>query len=53
MDKMCKMRKKVAERIEEIAALVRSPRYVCTKCARVANAKDALCRPTELPAEGP
>jgi len=46
MDKMCKMRKK-------IAALVRSPRYVCTKCARVANAKDALCRPTELPPEGP
>jgi hypothetical protein len=49
--KMCKMRKKVDERIEEIAALVRPPRYVCRKCARVARVEDALCQPVELPPE--
>jgi hypothetical protein len=47
--KMCKMRKNVEQRMDEIAALVREPRYVCTKCARVANTADALCHPMKHP----
>jgi uncharacterized protein YegP (UPF0339 family) len=34
--------------LDEFAALVKSPQYVCRKCGRVAHASDSLCEPRAL-----
>ncbi|WP_197526925.1 hypothetical protein [Pirellulimonas nuda] len=39
----------IRDRAEELYAIVRSPKYVCLKCARSACDKKHLCKPTELP----
>lgn len=41
--------KDIAKKIDELAALVAEPTWVCRKCARVAAKKGALCKPTKLP----
>jgi hypothetical protein len=39
----------LAERdLENFKALVRTPRYVCRRCGRVANALGSLCEPEEI-----
>ncbi len=45
---MCKLAKK--SELKEIADNSNKPRYICTKCGRVANEKDMLCKPEKLDA---
>jgi len=52
--KMCDAKKKVEENLTALAKVVDAPRYICKKCARVANRSDLLCKPMTLPqAEAP
>ncbi len=48
--RMCKIAKEreYGEKKELIKGLVQSPRYICPKCLRVANQKEALCHSEEL-----
>jgi hypothetical protein len=47
--KMCKLGKSDFKENEEgIIAQVLSPRYICTKCLRVATDKKLLCKPSKL-----
>ena len=42
--------KDIEKKIDLLASLTEEPRFVCKKCARVANIKKAVCKPIELPA---
>lgn len=45
----CKWGKKnIACEQDLLKTLVRSPRYVCTKCGRAARNKPNLCKPDKL-----
>ncbi len=47
--KMCKLGKSDFRDNEEgIIAQVLSPRYICTKCLRVATDRKLLCKPRKL-----
>ena len=47
---LCEWRKgEIHDRLDEIAAIVRDPRFVCRKCARAAHCDKYLCKPTALP----
>jgi len=48
-DKMCDMKKRVEENLNHIAGLVAKPKYICKKCARVANSAELICKPLLLP----
>jgi len=46
----CKWTEKdIQKRVNLLADLVDEPRYVCKKCARVANSKKLVCKPMEMP----
>ena len=47
--KMCKIGKDDFRKNEEaVIAQVLSPKYICTKCLRVASDKKLLCKPRKL-----
>ena len=47
--KMCKLGKSDLKNNEEgIIAQVLAPRFICTKCLRVARDKKLLCKPSAL-----
>lgn len=49
MSTLCKLAdKKIEKNFKEIVKLVRKPKFICEKCARCSNDKDALCRPVKL-----
>ncbi len=49
-DSLCDVSKStLRDHLDEIARLVDRPRFICRKCARVANQKRYLCKPTRLP----
>jgi hypothetical protein len=39
----------ILEETEELARIVRDPRFVCRKCARAAHKDKHLCKPIPLP----
>lgn len=41
----------IAKKRKKLCELVESPRFVCKKCARVANQKKVLCSPDALTRE--
>jgi hypothetical protein len=41
-------KKELRERFGELRDLVRSPRFVCTKCGRAARVEQSLCKPKGL-----
>lgn len=52
MTTLCKLaEKKIEKNFKEIVKLVRKPKYICEKCARCSNDKDALCKPVKLKKE--
>jgi len=45
----CKWKEKeLLKRADVFADLVNEPRFVCRKCARVANTRKVLCKPMPL-----
>lgn len=51
---LCDWSKKDLEKsADELAAIVREPRWYCRKCARVANISKVLCKPRKLPGLDP
>jgi len=49
MKKICKTDKRqLGRHCEEIMSKEKSPRYLCRKCARVANEKSHLCEPVKI-----
>ena len=47
--KMCAWKKKDIEAdFDTLLDVVRSPKFVCTKCARVADQKACLCKPAKI-----
>jgi len=49
MKELCKLKKgDVASNLKSIIALTEKPKFICTKCARVANEKKYLCEPTKM-----
>jgi hypothetical protein len=49
MKKLCKLNSDyIKENIEELKELVKKPKYLCKKCARVSNEKNVLCNPLKL-----
>ena len=38
----------ISKKRKKLLDLVESPRFVCKKCARVANQKKVLCEPNSL-----
>lgn len=46
---LCKYGKKDVETsLKELALLVNSPRFICSKCARAANDEDLICHPNSI-----
>lgn len=45
---LCDLAKKLPRNSVKYAAKVNDPRFLCTRCGRVANNKVRLCRPTQL-----
>lgn len=47
---LCEWKKsEIVDDLEELAEIVRDPRYVCRKCARSAHKDKHLCKPMPLP----
>ncbi len=47
---LCDWKKhEIHDDIEDLAKIVRDPRYVCRKCARSAHSDKHLCKPMALP----
>ncbi len=47
---LCEWKKsEIVDRLDDLCALVRPPRFACRKCARVANNDRVLCKPVGLP----
>jgi len=48
--KLCKLagKKFLKKHMDEYLALVRDPKYVCTKCGRLSHYKKNLCKPEKL-----
>lgn len=47
---LCEWKKcEIVDDLEELAEIVRDPRYVCRKCARSAHKDKHLCKPMDLP----
>jgi hypothetical protein len=38
-------KKEIDKRFDQLAKIVQVPKYICRKCARVAQKKDYLCKP--------
>lgn len=46
---LCKWKEEdIKEKIEKLAAIVRNPKFICTKCGRVADKKKWLHQPLGL-----
>jgi hypothetical protein len=46
---MCKYKKeKIEENLETLKQIVKNPKYICRKCARVAKEEKYLCKPLTL-----
>jgi len=41
-------RKDIDKDLSKILTLVRTPKYICIKCARAAKERDALCKPIKI-----
>ena len=41
--------KQIQKNFDLLAELIEDPCYICSKCARSANTKKALCKPVKLP----
>lgn len=47
--KLCKWkRERIEDRFDKLRAIVESPQFACAKCARVARAREYLCKPRAL-----
>ena len=38
----------IKKNIDEIISLTNKPKYICTKCVRVANEEVHLCKPVKI-----
>ena len=46
---ICKLSKSdLRDKLQELATIVSSPQYLCTKCGRAANKKRNLCKSVQL-----
>ena len=45
---LCEMQGLLKKKRAVYVSLVNSPRFLCTKCGRVANKKKYLCQPKKL-----
>jgi len=49
MEELCKWKQsKFEKELETLRKIVAHPRFVCTKCGRVADSKKWLCEPVKL-----
>jgi hypothetical protein len=49
MANLCKWKKdRIDKKFDELVKIVRNPKFVCTKCGRVANSKKWLCKPRSI-----
>jgi hypothetical protein len=49
MKELCKLKKdEYPKNIKKIIKIVKKPKFICEKCARVANDKKYLCDPIPL-----
>ncbi len=48
--RLCKLAKKefINTNLKEYSELVKSPKFVCTKCGRASGEKKYICKPVEL-----
>ena len=46
---LCAYKKdEIKENLKELSRIVSDPKFICRKCARVANDKEYLCKPAKL-----
>lgn len=45
---LCDLKKELKHDLDGYIQLVCSPRFICTKCGRVANSKKSLCEPHRI-----
>lgn len=45
---LCKLKKSLSRDLSKYIKLVDQPTHVCTKCGRVANSKELLCKPLKM-----
>ncbi len=46
---LCVLKKSdIEEHTKKIIEIVKDPKFMCTKCARVANEKSFLCHPKKM-----
>lgn len=49
MKELCKLKKdELSKNIKKIIKIVKKPKFICEKCARVAKEKKYLCDPVAL-----
>lgn len=49
MKELCKLKKdELSKNIKKILKIVKKPKFICEKCARVANDKKYLCEPKKM-----
>jgi hypothetical protein len=47
---LCEWKKwEIEERLDDLAEIIRDPRFICRKCARAAHRDKHLCKPRPLP----
>ena len=45
---LCKLRKELGGDLKTYVLLVNQPRFLCTRCGRMANKKKNLCHPQKF-----
>lgn len=48
--KLCELKKLLKKDLAEYIVNVNQPKFVCTKCGRVANEKKLVCSPAKMSA---